>query len=181
MFSKTKAPSSRSAETPAEPSPARRTGPPRVASLLGPDMTFEGWVSGEGELHVEGVIRGGVNVSRLVVGEGARIEGEVRGGQIEVRGRVLGNIEAKSVKLYATARVEGDIVHEQLSIDAGAAFEGRCRQQQAAVDPAGVVVAEPTLKLIAVEKTGETMGPARPSARTSRLSWRPPSGPATQP
>ena len=181
MFSKTKGPSSRPSEAPANAPAARRPGPPRVASLLGPDLIFEGWVSGDGELHVEGVIRGGVNVTRVVVGESACIEGEVRGGQVEVRGRVVGNIEAKTVKLYATARVEGDIVHEQLSIDAGAAFEGRCRQQQSPADQAPAPVGEPTLKLITVEKTAEPLGSTRPSGRTSRLSWRPPSGPATQP
>ena len=178
MFSKTRVPAGRPSETPAEaPSPARRPGPPRVASFLGADLVFDGQISGDGEVHVEGVVRGLIDVARVVIGEGARVEGDVRGGQVEVRGRIVGNIEAKSVKLYETARVEGDIAHEQLSIDAGATFEGRCRQQQpAAAAPAAQ--AEPTLKLIAVDKPVDAHAPP---GRSSRLSWRPPSGPATQP
>jgi cytoskeletal protein CcmA (bactofilin family) len=73
-------------------------------------------------------VKGEIQVARLVVGERATVEGVIRGGAIEVRGRVVGNIEAKAVKLYESAHVEGDIIHEQLSIDVGAFFQGRCQQ-----------------------------------------------------
>ena len=126
--------------------PARRTDPvppvtdqsrrpARVASVLGTDLVFEGTISGEGELHVEGAVRGDIHVARLSVGDKAHIEGTIRGGVIEVRGRVVGNIEAKSIKLYETAYVEGDITHEQLSIDVGAYFQGRCQQFQRGQSP----------------------------------------------
>lgn len=133
MFNKTSAPPPRrpSETTPVEAPPVRRApSAPRAASLLGPDLVFEGQISGEGELHVEGGVRGDIHVARLVVGENAQIEGVIRGGQVEIRGRVVGNIEAKAVKLYESAHVEGDIVHEQLSIDVGAFFQGRCQQFQ---------------------------------------------------
>jgi cytoskeletal protein CcmA (bactofilin family) len=101
-----------------------------VASVIGPDLVFEGAVTGEGELHVEGEVRGELNVARLTIGEHATVQGVIRGGVIEIRGKVIGNIEARQVKLYETAHVDGDIVHEQLSIEAGAFFQGRCQQFQ---------------------------------------------------
>ncbi len=119
--------------------PVRRPAPARAPSLLGPDLVFQGQISGEGELHVEGVIKGEVSVARLVIGERATVEGSIRGGAVEVRGKVMGNIEAKAVKLYESAHVEGDIVHEQLSIDVGAFFQGRCQQAR----PAPVVAPPP--------------------------------------
>jgi cytoskeletal protein CcmA (bactofilin family) len=170
MFNKTSAPPPRrpSETTPIEAPPVRRTNGPRAASLLGPDLVFEGQISGEGELHVEGGVRGDINVARLVVGEHAQIEGTVRGGQVEVRGRVVGNIEAKAVKLYETAHVEGDISHEQLSIDVGAFFQGRCQQFQRpapqpaaqpapqaaapAPPPAAQPAPQPTAKVIELDK-----------------------------
>ena len=96
--------------------------------MLGPDLTSDGSISGEGELHVDGLVRGDIQAARLVVGETARIEGKIRCGHVEVRGRVTGDIEAKAVKLFETAHVEGDITHEQLSIEVGAYFQGRCAQ-----------------------------------------------------
>jgi cytoskeletal protein CcmA (bactofilin family) len=161
MFNKSTSapPRSRPSETPVEAPPVRRPNAPRAASLLGPDLVFEGQISGEGELHVEGGVRGDIHVARLVVGENAQVEGTIRGGQVEVRGRVVGNIEAKAVKLYESAHVEGDIVHEQLSIDVGAFFQGRCQQFQrppapAVQAPAPPPVAAPqtTAKVIELDK-----------------------------
>jgi cytoskeletal protein CcmA (bactofilin family) len=155
MFNKTSAPPPRRpSETPVEAPPVRRTNTPRAASLLGPDLVFEGQISGEGELHVEGGVRGDIHVARLVVGENAQVEGTIRGGQVEIRGRVVGNIEAKAVKLYESAHVEGDIVHEQLSIDVGAYFQGRCQQfQRPPATPAVAPKAEPATAPAAAQPT----------------------------
>ena len=122
------------------PAPTRAPIPQaRVASVLGHGLVFEGVVHGDGELMIDGALKGDVHVTRLIVGEQAHIEGKIRCTTVEVRGRVLGNIEAQSVKLFETAFVEGDISHGQLSIDVGAYFQGRCQQlrpdQPAAVQP----------------------------------------------
>ena len=111
----------------------------RVASILGPDLVFEGSITGEGELLVDGAVKGDIHVSRLVIGEHAHVEGTVRGVSVEVRGQVTGNVEGKSVHLLQSAHVEGDITHEQLSIDVGAFFQGRCSQFR----PQPVAVAQP--------------------------------------
>jgi cytoskeletal protein CcmA (bactofilin family) len=45
-------------------------------------------------------------------------------------------VNGKQVKLMSTAYVDGDISHEQLSIDVGAYFQGRCLQGRKADAPA---------------------------------------------
>lgn len=121
--------------------PART--PQRVASVLAADLVFEGAVHGEGELMVDGAIKGDINIGRLIIGEHAHIEGTIRCGAVEVRGRVVGDIEAQQVKLYETAYVEGDITHGQLSIDVGAYFQGRCQQFRAPAQATAAVAAAP--------------------------------------
>ncbi len=108
----------------------------KPASLLAADLVFEGNISGDGELMIDGAVKGDIHVARLVVGEHAHVEGTIRGGQVEVRGHVHGNIEGKAVRLLETAHVEGDITHEQLSIDVGAFFQGRCAQFRPAAQAA---------------------------------------------
>jgi cytoskeletal protein CcmA (bactofilin family) len=132
----TSAPSSMEPNRPTSSAPTARP-TARVASVLGPDLIFEGSISGEGELLIDGAVKGDVHVSRLVIGEHAHVEGTVRGALVEVRGRVMGNVEGKVVHLLQTAHVEGDITHEKLSIDVGAFFQGRCAQfrPQAAAAP----------------------------------------------
>jgi cytoskeletal protein CcmA (bactofilin family) len=133
----------------APPPPQRQA--PRVASILGADLVFEGSITGDGELLVDGAVKGDIHVARLVIGEHAHVEGTVRGVSVEVRGHVTGNVEGKSIHLLQSAHVEGDITHEQLSIDVGAFFQGRCSQFR----PQSVAVAQP----YAMAQPGPATGP----------------------
>ena len=71
-------------------------------------------------------------MTHLSVGEGGKVEGASTAESAEVRGRVLGSIAAKQVKLLAGCNVEGDISHEQLVIEPGAIAEGRSLSTPAA-------------------------------------------------
>src|SRR5882757_1643015 len=94
-----------------EPGPARKSSSPKVASLIADDITIEGNLRGDGELHVDGVIRGDVSVARLTIGESGQVEGSVHAELVEARGKVVGSITAKQVRLYASAHIDGDITH----------------------------------------------------------------------
>jgi cytoskeletal protein CcmA (bactofilin family) len=127
MFSKTakdaKSAPKPDAAPPAGPDAARKG--PKVASLIAEHLTLEGVVAGEGELHLDGTIRGEVRVAKLTIGETGHVEGTIQAEVIEVRGRIIGAVTAKQIRLYGTAYVDGDITHEQLSIETGAFFQGR--------------------------------------------------------
>ena len=112
----------------AAPAPAPAAQPGRGLSTLSSDLTFDGNVSGGGDLQIDGQVKGDVRVGRLIVGETGAIEGGVSADYVEVRGRVVGAVSGKQVKLIATAYVDGDITAEQLSIDIGAYFQGRVLQ-----------------------------------------------------
>jgi len=105
--------------------PARPAGS-SAASVIAPDLLIKGGIEGRGEIQLQGKAWGDVKVERLMVGEAATLEGSVEAVVVEVRGRVTGSISARQVKLHPSAKVEGDITYEQLSIDNGAFFEGRC-------------------------------------------------------
>ncbi|MBS0490351.1 MULTISPECIES: polymer-forming cytoskeletal protein [unclassified Phenylobacterium] len=113
---------------------------PKPASLISQDLTLEGGITGEGELHVDGVIRGDVRVGRLTLGDTGHIEGSVQAETVDIRGRIIGTITAKQVRLFGTAYVDGDITHEQLSVETGAFFQGRSLKFQR---PAPVALAAP--------------------------------------
>lgn len=105
---------------------------PKIASLIADSVAIKGDVSGDAELHVDGVITGDVTVTRLMIGERGKIEGAITADSVEVRGTITGSIEAKHVHLFATASVNGDITQDQLVVDAGANFEGRSLKMQSA-------------------------------------------------
>jgi cytoskeletal protein CcmA (bactofilin family) len=109
---------------PAEPSSTAKKAL-KVASLIASELTIEGSITGEGELHIDGTVKGDVRVAKLTVGETGHVDGAVHAEGIEVRGRVIGSITAKQVRLYGTSYVDGDITHEQLAMETGAFFQGR--------------------------------------------------------
>ncbi|MFY8139696.1 MAG: bactofilin family protein, partial [Caulobacter sp.] len=79
----------------AAPAPVAPEGPkarPRVASLISDGITIEGGVTGDGELQIDGTVRGDVRVGRLTVGDTGHIEGSVYAEAAEVRGRVIGAV-----------------------------------------------------------------------------------------
>ncbi|MNQ87005.1 Polymer-forming cytoskeletal [compost metagenome] len=117
------------AAAPRAPEPSRPAAS-RSSSLstLSAGVKYEGNISGAGELQVDGSLKGDIRVVRVTIGEGGSVEGTVHADVLDVRGRVSGAIVAKQVKLFATARIEGDITQEQLSIEQGAWFQGRCTQ-----------------------------------------------------
>ncbi len=134
----------------------------RPSSSIGSGLVIEGNVSGSGDLLLEGTVRGDVKVAHLIVGEAGNIEGKVEAETIEVRGRIVGSIAGKQIKLQATAYVEGDITHEQLAIDVGAYFQGRCLQSRRA-EPAPAPVVSP------VASAPEIASPSVPTLGTPSL------------
>jgi cytoskeletal protein CcmA (bactofilin family) len=125
-----------------EPSSSRKPAQPKVASLVASDTTIDGGVSGDGELHVDGVVRGDVAVARLTVGETGHIEGAIQAEVVEARGRIIGSISAKQVRLYSSCHVDGDITHEQLTMEAGAFFQGRSLKFQRNPTPVAAITSE---------------------------------------
>ena len=123
------------------PSEAVRRGP-RVASLITDDMRIEGNLSGDGELQIDGFVRGDVKIARLTIGEHGRVEGSVASEHLECRGKVTGSIIAREVRLYASAHVDGDITHDELTVEGGAFFQGRAIRMQRNVTPQPVVFEE---------------------------------------
>jgi cytoskeletal protein CcmA (bactofilin family) len=121
MFSKPNKPVS----TAARPENAE---PPRKAiacSLIAENVSLEGDLASDGDVQLDGAVRGDLKVSHLSIGETGQVEGAIMADAVEIRGRVVGTITAKTVRLHATARVDGDLTHVQLAIDAGAQFVGR--------------------------------------------------------
>ena len=165
MFSKqTKAPARPMGKT--EPQTALvpadgRKAAPKVASLISSDITVEGDVIGDGELHLDGTVRGDVRVARLTIGETGQVEGAIHAEAVEVRGRVLGTVTAKQVRLYGTAHIDGDITHEQLSIENGAFFQGRSLKFQRPPAPKAEPKAEAAPAAQAEIVTLEARSPAK--------------------
>jgi cytoskeletal protein CcmA (bactofilin family) len=102
-----------------------------IETLVSARTRIEGDVRFEGGLQLEGQVTGSVRaregqVSRLVLGSQALIEGSVVAEVVEVHGTVRGDIVAPGrVVLGPTARVEGGLQYGSIEMAAGARIEGK--------------------------------------------------------
>lgn len=108
----------------------RKNAPPPSKTLptyIAPNSEFQGTLHVEGDLLIDGIIHGTVEVrGDMQISESGLIEGpEVRAKNLTVHGvlkaRVL--VEGK-LTLSRTARLEGDISASALSIEEGAFYVG---------------------------------------------------------
>jgi cytoskeletal protein CcmA (bactofilin family) len=102
-----------------------------INTLLGRGSEFEGKLTFEGTVRIDGKLSGEIfSDDVLVIGEGAQVSAEIDVGVIIVEGSVQGNIRAKrAVELHAPARVKGNIETPSLFIDKGVIFEGFCKME----------------------------------------------------
>ena len=101
-------------------------------SIIGPDVTIRGDIEANADLHIDGVVEGDVNCTSLVQGEGSRVEGAIRAESARLSGHVKGTIQARELVVLKSARVEGDVSYETLTIEQGAAVDGRFAPKSAA-------------------------------------------------
>src|SRR5688572_10676199 len=106
---------------------ARESHAGEINTLLGRGSEFEGKLTFEGTVRIDGKLSGEVfSDDVLVVGEGAEVHAEIDIGEIIVQGTIVGNIRAKrAVEIHAPGKVKGDITTPSLQIDKGVIFEGR--------------------------------------------------------
>jgi cytoskeletal protein CcmA (bactofilin family) len=109
------------------PAPKRAGRTNGVPSILSAEVVVRGTIVSMGDVQVDGKIEGDIRACSLVVGEKAVVAGDVYAEEATIRGRVEGSISARKVQLATTCRVSGNILHESLSVEAGAFFEGNCR------------------------------------------------------
>ncbi len=98
-----------------------------ITTLLGRGAAFEGKLTFEGTVRIDGRFKGEVfSDDTLVIGEGALVEAEIDIGEVIIQGTVIGNIKAKrSIEIHAPGRVKGDLHTPSLQVDKGVIFEGR--------------------------------------------------------
>lgn len=97
-----------------------------IKAFLGPGSKFEGKLSFNEMVRLDGIFSGEVESSdTLVVGETAEIDGNINVGALILSGKFNGNIIAtSSVELRAPANVDGRIETPSLKIDDKVIFNG---------------------------------------------------------
>ena len=96
-----------------------------VPSIISLDLKIVGDLKSDGEIQIDGTVKGDIKGHMLTVGEQGKVDGSTVAETVRIFGTVNGRVQAKTVRLDKSARVTADISHETLTIEAGAYFEGK--------------------------------------------------------
>lgn len=99
-----------------------------INTLIGDGSSLTGDLHVNGFIRIDGDIDGNLETDgNVIVGEKARIRGNVTAKSVIIGGVVLGNITAiESVKLLTTSAVIGDILSHHVQIEDKVIFNGHC-------------------------------------------------------
>lgn len=97
-------------------------------SVVSAECYFQGTLSVQGSLRVDGKLEGSVdNARQVIVGEGGKIIGDVTGQTVVCGGDIEGNVCAEMVEVLAKASVKGDIRAKKMIVEEGGRIEGLCK------------------------------------------------------
>ncbi len=99
------------------------------STIIAPGTVFTGNIDCEGDILVDGRVRGHVRAGSLAVSGEGTVEGEASAEVVVVQGYVKGPVRARHVHLLSGALVEGNVSCATIAIDSGAQLSGTVRQE----------------------------------------------------
>jgi cytoskeletal protein CcmA (bactofilin family) len=99
-----------------------------VSAFLGVDTDFEGRLTFNGNLRIDGRFKGEIAaLGGLVIGQKAIVKADIHTTDVTISGEVSGKINAdQRIEINATGKVFGDIQSPSIIVYPGAVFEGNC-------------------------------------------------------
>ena len=91
-------------------------------------VTLEGTLTVTGTFRIDGNVKGNIiSEQTVILGEGAKVEGQIEGNRVVISGRFDGVIFAKGrVEIEPKGVVTGEVHSPCMVIDPGGIFDGRC-------------------------------------------------------
>ena len=99
-----------------------------INTIIGKGSSITGNLRINGFVRLDGDINGNLETDgNIIIGDGARIKGDVKAKAVIVGGIVVGNILAQeNIKLLSNSAVLGDIISRKVQVEDKATFHGHC-------------------------------------------------------
>jgi cytoskeletal protein CcmA (bactofilin family) len=98
------------------------------ATLIGAGTTLKGDIHSQQDLRIDGTVIGNIkSSSKIIIGQGGVVEGDLESTQCDVNGKVNGNIRCRELlQLRGESAVTGNLYAGKLQIEPSATFNGQC-------------------------------------------------------
>ena len=96
-------------------------------SVVSAECYFQGTLSVQGSLRVDGTLEGSVdNARHVIIGTDGKIIGDVTAELVVCGGVIEGNVCADMLEVLADASILGDIRAKKMKVEEGGRIEGKC-------------------------------------------------------
>ncbi len=96
-------------------------------SVVSAECFFQGTLSVQGSLRVDGTLEGSVdNARHVIVGRDGKVIGDVSAQMVVCGGEIEGNVCADMLEVLAPAFIKGDIRAKKMIVEEGGRIDGRC-------------------------------------------------------
>jgi cytoskeletal protein CcmA (bactofilin family) len=105
-------------------------------------VTLEGTLQLTGTFRIDGNVKGNIiSEQTVILGDSAKVEGQIEGNRVVISGRFDGVIFAKGrVEIQAKGVVTGEVHSPCMVIDPGGIFDGRCHMLASSDSAATVTI-----------------------------------------
>jgi len=100
---------------------------------IGKSVVIKGELSGSEDLYIDGTVEGSIQLqgNNLVVGPNGHVHADINAKNVEIQGKLEGNIRATDcAELRKSAVILGDITTQRIAIEDGAYFKGKVEVQR---------------------------------------------------
>ena len=99
-------------------------------SIISEGFEFIGEVRSQGDLTVDGILRGTLSLNTVLVGAGGVLEGDVSCNRMCVKGMFSGRLECIDLIVGSAAVIDGNIAFQSITIQRGGVIKGKLSKKE---------------------------------------------------
>ena len=93
-------------------------------SILGEGIDFSGEISTEGNVHIDGVMKGMIKAQEVVIGPGGNFDGEIVADILIINGIIKGKCNISSLHVKKSGLLQGKAKYDLIIVEAGGTIQG---------------------------------------------------------
>ena len=93
-------------------------------SIIGEGIDFSGELYTEGNIHIDGIMRGTIKANEVVISPNGEFDGEIIADILIVNGTIKGRFTIKNLHIRKEGLLQGRAKYETLVVDIGGKIQG---------------------------------------------------------
>ena len=93
-------------------------------SIIGVGMDFTGEINTEGDVHIDGEVKGNIKAYEVVIGIDGNFSGEIHCNMLKVNGKLSGKFFVSRLHICTDGLLEGKAKYEEITVERGGRVQG---------------------------------------------------------